>query len=108
MHDRRRLEEQLYTLARVAELGGEDRIMTQTVAKLVEYATERHRRDLADIEAKLRALETQFGIPSAQFAEQFQSGTLGDDEAFFRWDALLTMRERLAQRLAMLQADALP
>lgn len=106
MHDRRRLEEQLHTLARVAELGGEDRVMTQTVAKLVEYAAERHRRDLTDIEAKLRVLETQFGIPSAQFAEQFQSGVLGDDEAFFRWDALWTMRERLAQRLAMLQADA--
>jgi translation initiation factor 2 alpha subunit (eIF-2alpha) len=108
MRDRLRLGEKLQTLVKVAELGGEDHIMAQTVAKLLDYATDRHQRDLEDIEVKLRTLETQFGMPSAQFADQFQRGVLGDDEVFLRWDALLTMRERIAQRLAMLQAAVSP
>jgi hypothetical protein len=45
-------------------------------------------------------------MASAQFAEQFQRGELGDDEAFLRWDALLEMQRRVQQRLALLQGDA--
>jgi hypothetical protein len=105
MDNKTSLEEKLHTLARVTELGGEDRVIEQTVSKLIVYAAERHRLDLEDIVTKLRHLESHFGMSSAQFAEQFQRGELGDDEAFFRWDALLEMQRRVAQRLALLQDD---
>ena len=106
MGNKTSLEEKLHTLARVTKLGGEDRVIEQTVTKLIAYTAERHRRDLEDIATKLRDLEIRFGMLSAQFAEQFQRGELADDEASFRWDALLEMQRRVAQRLAMLQADA--
>jgi hypothetical protein len=70
------------------------------------YTADRHRQDLEDIATKLRDLEAHFGMASAQFAEQFQRGELGDDEAFLRWDALLEMQRRVQQRLALLQGDA--
>lgn len=108
MRNKTPLAEKLHTLAKVTELGGEDRLIEQTVTKLLAYAADRHRRDLEDIATKLRVLEAQFGMPSAQFADRFGRGELGDDEAFFRWDALLEMQRRVAQRLAMLQADASP
>jgi hypothetical protein len=108
MGNKTSLEEKLHTLARVTELGGEDRVIEQTVTKLIAYAAERHRRDLEDIATKLRDTEAHFGMSSAQFSEQFQRGELGDDEALFRWDALLEMQRRVAQRLALLQADASP
>jgi len=92
----------------VTALGGDDRVIEQTVAKLLVYAADRHRQELEDIAAKLRDLEVHFGMASAQFAEQFQRGELGDDEAFFRWDALLEMQRRVMQRFALLQADASP
>jgi hypothetical protein len=50
-------------------------------------------------------LEEQFGMTSDLFANKFHRGELGDDEAFFRWGALLNMQQHLTQRLAILQAD---
>jgi hypothetical protein len=108
MGNKTSLEEKLHTLARVTELGGEDRVIEQTVTKLIAYAAERHRQDFEDIATKLRDFEAHFGMSSAQFAEQFQRGELGDDEAFFRWDALLEMQRRVVQRLALLQTDTSP
>ena len=108
MQDKTTLAEKLKTLGRLAELGGEDPIIDQTITKLLDYATARHQQDLADLRAKLRALEEQFGMTSDLFSQQFQRGELGDDEAFFRWHALVEMQRRVAQRLALLHADATP
>ena len=108
MRDKTSFEEKLKTLGELAELGGEDSIMDQTITKLLDDATARHQQDLADLRAKLRALEEQFGMTSDLFSQQFQRGELGDDEAFFRWHALVEMQRRVAQRLALLHADATP
>ena len=108
MQDKTSLAEKLKTLGRLAELGGEDPIIDQTITKLLDYATARHPQDLADLTAKLRAFEEQFGMTSDLFFQQFQRGELGDDEAFFRWHGLVEMQRRVAQRLALLHADATP
>jgi hypothetical protein len=108
MGNKTSLEEKLHTLARVTALGGEDHVIEQTVTKLIAYVAEQHRRDLEDITTKLRDLEAHLSMSSAQFAEQFQRGECGDDEAFFLWNALLEMQRRVVQRLALLQADASP
>ncbi len=106
MQDKTSFEEKLKTLGKLVELGGEDPIIDQTITKLLDYATERHRKDLEDLAAKLRALEEQFGMTSDLFSQQFQRGELGDDEAFFRWHALVEMQRRVAQRLALLLTDS--
>jgi len=106
MQDKTNFEEKLTTLGKLAELGGEDRIINQTITKLLDYATDRHQKDLEDITAKLRGLEEQFGMTSDLFFQKFQRGELGDDEAFFRWHALVEMQRRVAQRLALLRADS--
>ena len=98
--------EKLKTLEKLAELGGKDQVIEQTVTKLLDYATARHRQDLADITAKLRSLEEQFAIDSDLFSQKFHSGEFGDEEEFLRWDALLVMQQRIAQRLAILLADS--
>ena len=106
MRDKTSFAEKLKTLGELAELGGEDPIIDQTSTKLLDYATDRHRKDLEDIAAKLRALEEQFGMTSDLFSQKFQRGELGDDEEFFRWDALVEMQRRVVQRLALLLADS--
>jgi hypothetical protein len=98
----------LKTLEKLAELGGEDQVIEQTVAKLLHYATARHRQDLADITAKLHFLEEQFAMDSDLFSQKFHSGELGDEEEFLRWDALLVMQQHIAQRLAILLAGSPP
>jgi hypothetical protein len=106
MNENMTFREKIKTLAKLAELGIEDRLMDQTLGKLLHYAEERHRSDLEDIAAKLQSLEGKFGMESDVFYQKFHSGELGDDEEFFRWDALVEMRRRIAQRLAILQADS--
>lgn len=106
MHDKTSFAEKLKTLGELAELGGADPLIDQTITKLLDYATDRHRKDLEDIAAKLRAIEEQFGMTSDLFSQKFHRGELGDDEEFFRWDALLEMQRRVAQRLALLLADS--
>jgi hypothetical protein len=106
MRDKTIFTEKLKTLGKLAELGGADAIIDQTITKLLDYATDRHRKDLEDIAAKLRALEERFGMTSDLFSQKFHRGALGDDEEFFRWDALLEMQRRVAQRLALLLADS--
>ena len=98
--------EKLKTLEKLAERGGEDRVMDQTITKLLDYAAERHRKDLAEITAKLQAGEEQFGMTSDLFSQKFHRGELEDNEEFFRWAALAEMQRRIVRRLAILLADA--
>jgi len=106
MRDKMSFAKKLKTLGELAELGGEDPLIDQTITKLLDYATDRHRKDLEDLAAKLHTIEEQFGMTSDLFSQKFQRGELGDDEEFFRWDALVQMQRRMAQRLALLLANA--
>src|SRR5712691_4063414 len=45
MQDKTSLAEKLKTLGKLAELGGEDPIIAQTITKLLDYATARHQQD---------------------------------------------------------------
>jgi hypothetical protein len=105
MGDRTTVKDQLDILGKLVDLGGEDRVMAQTISKLVEYAADKHKRDLEEISAKLRVLEEQYGMPSDLFYQKFHRGELGDEEEFFRWDALVEMRQHLNQRLSLLMAN---
>jgi translation initiation factor 2 alpha subunit (eIF-2alpha) len=106
MRDKPILAEKLKILGKLAELGGEDLLIDQTITKLLDYATDRHRKDLEEIVAKLHTLEERFGMTSDLFSQKFQRGELGDEEEFFRWDALVEMQRRVAQRLVLLLADS--
>jgi hypothetical protein len=106
MRDKPILAEKLKILGKLAELGGEDPLIDQTITKLLDYATDRHRKDLEEIVAKLHTLEERFGMTSDLFSQKFQRGELGDEEEFFRWDALVEMQRRVAQRLVLLLADS--
>jgi hypothetical protein len=74
---------------------------------LLRYAEEKEQKDLEGIAAKLRSLEECSCMDSELFYEKFRKGKLGDNEEFFRWDALGEMQRRIAQRLAVPQADSL-
>jgi hypothetical protein len=105
MADKPTVKDQLDILGKLVDLGGEDRVLTQTISKLLEYAIDKHQHDVEDISSKLRALEEQFHMPSDLFYQKFHRGELGDEEEFFRWDALVQMRQRLQQRLSILQTS---
>jgi hypothetical protein len=106
MGDMISVKDQLDILSKLVDLGGEDPVLAQTIGKLLEYTLDKHQRDVEDISSKLRVLEEQFHMPSDVFYQKFHRGELGDAEEFFRWDALVEMRQRLQQRLSILQTPS--
>jgi hypothetical protein len=44
-------------------------------------------------------------MPSDEFYQKFHRGELGDEEEFFRWDALVEMGQRLQQRFSIPQTN---
>jgi hypothetical protein len=92
-------------LGKLLDLGGGDRVLAQTISKLLDYTIEQHQRDPEGVTAKLRALEEQCGTLSDLLYQKFHRGELGDAEEVFRWDALVEMRQRLNQRLSLLLAN---
>jgi hypothetical protein len=86
-------------LGKLLDCGGRDRVLAQTISKLLDYTIEQHQRHPEGVTAKLRALEEQCGTLSDLLYRKFHRGELGDAEEFFRWDALVEMRQRLNQRL---------
>jgi hypothetical protein len=48
----------------------------------------------ADIERELRHFEEKYGLPSAKFCEQFNSGELPEQDDYVLWAALCDMAYR--------------
>ena len=94
--------EQIKILEHIAEFGLDDEIVNQTLNKLISYQIQKQQRDFQEVQAKLTSFETQYGVGSNEFYEQFHQGQLGDDEDFFEWDALVHTRNRIKQRMALL------
>jgi hypothetical protein len=66
-------KDQLDILGKLVHLGGGNRVMAQTISKLLDYAIEQHQRDPEGVTAKLRAREEQFGTLSALLYQKFHS-----------------------------------
>ena len=94
------------TLEGLVRSGFEDSLMGQTVEKLLRSQMQRHRKDLRDLRAKLRAFEKRSGMDSEAFHDRFHRGQLGDREDYFEWDALVEMEKRVADRLCILHVDS--
>jgi hypothetical protein len=92
-------------LGKLLDLGGGDRVLAQTISKLLDHTIEQHQRHPEGVTAKFRALEEQCGTLSDLLYQKFQRGELGNTEEFFRWDALVEMRQHLNQRLSLLLAN---
>jgi len=67
-------------------------------------------RELSIVEGKLdrfserlEVFESDYGMSSREFIEQFESGELGDDEDFFEWKAVYQSVQRLRDRKERLE-----
>lgn len=94
------------TLARIQSLerlyrrGYRSKTVDATIDKLVSIEQDRARRELAQLEERLRIFEAQYHRASDQFYREFQAGKLGDSADMFEWSAFyqmwLSVREQLA------------
>ena len=93
--------EQIQILEHIVECGLDDEIVNP-LNKLISYQIQKQQRDFQEVQAKLTFFETEYGLGSDEFYEQFHQGQLGDNEDFFEWDVLVHIRNRIRQRMALL------
>ncbi len=100
------------TLTRVQSLeqlyrrGYRSKTVDTTIDKLVALEQDRTRRELAQIEQRLRAFEAQFHLSSDEFYRRFQTGDLGDSADMFEWSAFYQMWLSDQEQLIALSGEA--
>jgi len=77
-----------------------------TIDKLVALEQDRMRRESAQIEQRLHALEAQYHLGSDEFYHRFQAGDLGDSADMFEWSAFYQMWLSIREQLAALRGEA--
>lgn len=86
-----------------ADTGAIDPVMELTIEKLLQREASR----MADLKQRLiqqkQGFEEKYGLDSADFCRQYQSGAMGDEMDFVEWSATVDMLAGIEQRLTMLQ-----
>lgn len=71
--------------------------------KIIQNLAQRQQEQLDGYHKKIKAYEEQYGMNTAEFQQQFNSGALGDEADWFEWDALADIATRLETRLSSLE-----
>ena len=96
----------IQSLERLYRQGYRSKTVDVTIDKLIALEQDRARRELAQIEQRLRAFETQYQLSSEEFYRQFQAGALGDSADMFEWSAFYQMWLSVKEQLAALSGEA--
>ena len=90
---------ELYEKKQVSEL------TAQTLNKLVDMETSRLRMQLEDIERVLADYEKQYGMPTREFFEKYESGQTDDRMDFVEWASLTQMADYLRQKIEAIAVE---
>jgi hypothetical protein len=94
----RRLER----LAEYYEQGPASELMSRTLDKLLTLEANACQEQLRQLHTDLVGFEQQYGLPSAEFYLQFQSGQTDDRMDYVEWASLYQMKQDLEKRLFLL------
>jgi hypothetical protein len=82
--------------------GYRSEVIDRSVAKLLGIERFAIERQLAELQTRLSAYESQYGMPSSDFYARFKAGTLGDAMDYFEWAAFCELRDSALRQLALL------
>ncbi len=86
--------------------GYRSEVIDRSLDKIIELERAAARRELADLQERLRVFETQYQMSSQNFYQSFRAGELGDAMDFVEWSTFYEMWESVQERLKMLQAES--
>jgi hypothetical protein len=96
------VSESIKILEKYLESNEADEFTGQAIKKLISHSLHKEQKMLEELLTRLHSFEEKCGMQSADFHKQFHSGSLGDDEDFFVWDAIFEMNERIQTRIKIL------
>jgi hypothetical protein len=86
------------TLQKFLRKYGDDVIISQTIAKMVDYKAQRYDEQINKLNKDLKRFEKKYKKESAIFFEEFKDGRLRDDMDFIEWSSLYQMRNSLVNK----------
>jgi len=89
----------LQSLLDLYRRGYQDRIVDQTVGKLISLEIKQCYAELQRLAARLAEYERQYNMSSVDFYRRFRAGELGDDMDFMEWSVFCDMHQATQKRL---------
>lgn len=86
------------TLERFVKKYGEDRMISQTIAKMLDYKLQRYNEQLKRLDKDIKRFERVYGKDSSVFFKEFKEGKLADNMDFVEWSSLYQMRNNLLEK----------
>lgn len=99
--------ERLQYLEALYRQGYRSEVVDRSLEKLVALEKEGARRELAELQERLRVFETQYQMPSETFYQRFRAGELGDTADMVEWSIFYEMWQSVRERLEGLEAESL-
>jgi hypothetical protein len=94
--------DRVQVLEKLYEQGQSNDLVDLALEKLFAYELDASEKKLDQLEQDLAEFERQYGLASAHFYREFQSGEMGDAMDFVEWASLYQMAARLQERIDLL------
>lgn len=92
-------------LAALYRLGYRSDVIDRSLDKLIMLERAAARRQLADLQGRLRAFEERYQMSSEDFYRRFRAGELGDAADLVEWSVFYEMWVSVRERLEVLEAE---
>ena len=76
---------------------------SEVVKLTLQKEVNRLKEKINSLNKHLSSYEKKFAYSSDEFSKKFDNGELGDDQVFFEWYAELETRNRIINRLLLLE-----
>ena len=98
--------ERLQYLEALYRQGYRSEVVDRSLEKLLALEKAAARRELAELEERLRACEVRYQMPSEVFYQRFRAGELGDTADMVKWSVFYEMWQSVRERLMGLEAES--
>jgi hypothetical protein len=98
--------ERLQYLEALYRQGYRSEVVDRSLEKLVALEKAAARRELTELEERIRVFETRYQMLSETFYQRFRTGELGDAADMVEWSVFYEMWQSVRERLAGLEAES--
>jgi len=86
--------------------GYQSKMIERSLDKMIALELGHVRRELAELNARLKAFEADYQMTSDTFYQRYEQGKLGDSADFMEWSSFYDMRQSVRQRLEQLDGTS--
>lgn len=86
----------------IGDTSTDKEILEEKITDLIKERLVTIKQELSEIESELSFYSKKYSLNEQDFLEQFNNGSLGDDEDYFIWEGSLNIKQKLVKEQEML------